>query len=234
MRFLDLDLDFFLNYNAYYSGSDSGRLGPEYRPWSASRVQHFLEDRCGLSPDSPLQGRTLESHDRVLEFWHMLIESGNLSVPFEVIHIDAHPDLWVGRGVYLTSGLLRISTEGRSKLLKIKTVHAGNYLTFAIAYGWIASLVWVTLRKHLKTQPKWDADARSILKQLEKITGEGSPVQDLPVVKRESGIPFNVVPWNNFKTNETFDYIALSKSPSFTPHESDELIPIIEAYMKQI
>ena len=234
MRCLDLDLDFFLNSNAYYSGSDSGRLGSEYQPWSTLKVRRFLEDRCGLSPDIPVLGRTVESHDSVLDFWYMLIESGGLSVPFEVIHIDAHPDLWVGGGLYLTSGFLHINSEDSLAMLKKKPVHAGNYLTFAIAYGWIASLVWVTLRKHLKTLPVWDGDARSILIQLKKIKDEGSPVRDSPLAEKEFGVPYQVLPWNRFKTSEPFDYLALSRSPSFTPRESDELIPVIEQYMKQI
>jgi hypothetical protein len=234
MRFLDLDLDFFLNYNAYYSGSDNGRLGPEYKPWSASRVQHFLEDRCGLSHNRPVRGRTLESHESVLDLWHTLIESGNLSIPFEVVHIDAHPDLWVGGGLYLTSGFLHINSADGPAMLKNKPVHAGNFLTFAIAYGWIASLIWVTLSRHLKALPKWDGDARSILVRLKKIKDESAPMRYSPTIEKEFVVPFKVLPWNNFRTGEAFDYIALSRSPSFTPHESDNIVPVIAAYMKQI
>jgi hypothetical protein len=234
MRFLDLDLDFFPNKNAYFSGSNSRRLGSEYKPWNVSRVQHFLEDRCGLSLDAPVQGRTVESHDGVLDFWRMLIESSRLRIPFEVIHIDAHPDMWAGVVLYLTPDFLHIDLERGLAMLKRKHVHSGNYLTFAIVYGWIASLVWVTPREHLKSPPKWDADARSILIQLKKRKGEDSPNRGFPVAERESGIPFKILPWNKFKTSETFDYIALSRSPNFTPPESDGLVPIIEGYMKQI
>ncbi len=234
MRFLDLDLDFFLNENAYSSGCDGGRLGPEYKPWSVAKVRHFLEDRCGLSPDAPVQGRTVESHDGVLDFWRTLIESGGLRVPFEVIHIDAHPDLWVGGGLYLTSEFLHVDSERVLAMLKRKHVHSGNYLTFAIAYGWVGSLVWIPLRKHLKDLPKWDGDARSGLIQLKKRKGESSPIRDLPMVERERGVPFKILPWHKFRTSETFDYIALSRSPNFTPPESDELIPIVEGYMRQI
>ena len=234
MRFLDLDLDFFLNDNAYSSGHDSGRLGLEYKAWSASRVRRFLEERCGLSPDTPVQGRTIESHEGVLDFWRSLIKSGGLRVPFEVIHVDAHPDLWVGDVLYLTSGLLHIESERGLEVLKRKLIHAGNYLTFAIASGWLASLIWVPLRQHLKARPKWDGDARSILIQLNKIRGKGSPGRHLSVMEREHGVPFKVIPWHKFSTRETFDYIALSKSPNFTPPESDALIPVIEGYMRQI
>ena len=234
MRCLDLDLDFFLNKNAYFSGSDNVRLGSEYKPWSASKVRHFLEARCGLSPETPVQGRTVESHDGVLDFWRMLIESSRLRIPFEVIHIDAHPDLWVGGGMYLTSGLLYLDSERGLEMLKKKPVHPGNYLTFAIAYGWVASLVWVTLRDYLKGLTKWDADARSILSQFKKRKNESSPIRDLPVAERKPGIPFKILSWNKFRTSETFDYIALSRSPDFTPPESDALVPIIEEYMRQI
>ena len=234
MRFLDLDLDFFLNKNAYCSGSDGGRLGSEYKPWSISKVRHFLEDRCGLSPSAPLQGRTVESHGGVLDFWRMLIESSRLRTPFEVIHIDAHPDLWVGGGLYMTSGFLYVDSQRGLAILKRKHVHSGNYLTFAIAHGWVGSLAWIPLLKHLKDLPKWDGDARTASIQSKKSKGETSRIRDLPMVERERGVPFKILPWYKFRTSEAFDYMVLSRSPDFTPPESDVLVTLIEGYMKQI
>ena len=234
MRFLDLDLDFFLNKNAYYSGYDGERLGSDYKPWSVSRVRHFLEDRCGLSQDAPVQGRTVESHDGVLDFWHTLIESSKLKVPFEVIHIDAHPALWVGGGMYLASAFLHIDSGRVLAMLERKHVHSGNYLTFAIVYGWVGSLVWIYLRKHSKDLPKWDGDARYGLMQLNRREGKSSSIRDLSSVERECGVPFKILPWHKFRTSEPFDYIALSRSPNSTPTESDRLITVVEGYMKQI
>ena len=234
MRFLDLDLDFFLNKNAYSSGDEGRRLGLGYKPWSAYRVRRFLEGRCGLSHYAPVQGRTIETHDGIIDFWNTLIESSRLKIPFEVIHIDAHPDLWVGGGLYQASGFLHIDPERGQAMLKGKHVHPGNYLTFAIAFGWIGSLVWVPLLKRSRDLSKWDADARSILMQLKKRKAERSPSRDLPAVKKDPGVFYKILPWNTFRTNETFDYMALSKSPNFTPPESDVLIPVIEGYMKQI
>jgi len=234
MRFLDLDLDFFLNENAYYSGYDGGRLSSEYKPWSVPKVRRFLEHRCSLSPDVPVQGRTVGSHDEVLDFWGTLVESGGLNIPFEVVHIDAHPDLWLGDGLSMRSEFLCVDSERGLANLKKKQINSGNYLTFAIAYGWVGSLVWVPLREHLKDLPKWDADARSILRLRKKKNLESSPIRDLPGIEREHGVPFKIIPWQRFRTRETFDYVALSKSPSFTPPESDRLIVVIERYMKQI
>ena len=164
----------------------------------------------------------------------MLIESGRLSIPFEVIHIDAHPDLWAGNGLSLTSEFLCVDSERGLANLGKKHVHSGNYLTFAIAYGWVDSLVWIPLRARLKDMPEWDADARSILRQLKKRKCESSPIRDLSRVERERSVPFKILAWQRFRISETFDYIALSRSPNFTPRESDKLLPVIEEYMQQI
>lgn len=227
MRILDLDLDFFLNANAYLSRHDSGRLGKEYKPWSAPKVRRFLEDRCGLSPGAPVQGRTVEKHDGVLDFWRTLIKSGSLSTPFDLVHIDAHPDIWVGSTLHLAAGRLYVEPLKGPAILKKKDIHAGNYLTFAIAYGWVASLVWIPLLKRMKDKPVWDGDARSALKK----RTEGN---DGITVARESGVPFEILPWRKFRAAEKFDYIALSRSPDFTPPESDRLIKVVEDYIKQI
>jgi hypothetical protein len=234
MRFLDLDLDFFLNKNAYQSGFNGERLGAEYQPWSTTRVRNFLENRCGLSPEIPVQGRTVTSHDDVLAFWQSLIKSGKLKIPFEVIHIDAHPDLWVGQGMYLTPEYLHVDRKSGRAMLKLKHIHPGNYLTFAIVYGWVGSLVWVPLLKYWTRLPPWDADARSIMIQLKKSKGEASAAPQISDTLKERNIHFEILPWEKFRTRAMFDYIALSKSPDFTPPESDRLITLVEGYMKQI
>lgn len=232
MRFLDLDLDFFLNDNAYYSGSDSGRLGSKYKIWTVVKVRHFLERRCNLSHNNLVPGRTVETHDELIDFWHTLIESGVLRVPFEVIHIDAHPDLTVSSGLYETSGLLHIDSEHRLEILKRKDLHSGNYLTLAIAYGWIASLLWVPLHQTMEDLSQKYDNAGLGLVQFKGRKNRKSPKEDLSVVEWKSGVPFKILPWRKFRTSEPFDYMALSRSSSFTPPESDALIPVVEWYMR--
>jgi len=229
MRFLDLDLDFFLNDNPYCSKAGSGRLGPEYKPWNVSKVRHFLEGRCFLSHNTPVPGRTVESHDRVIDFWLELIESGGLRVPFEVIHIDAHPDISVRNALFLRSGSLYIDPKRRLGMLEREQVHSGNYLTFAIAHGWIASLVWIPLSKTLKDLPRWPRDVR-----FDKNRGGDSLATDTSTIEFKSGVLYKILPWYRFKTSGNFDYMALSRSANFTPPESDALVPIIEGYMRQI
>ena len=94
--------------------------------------------------------------------------------------------------------------------------------------------MWIALCKRVRNPPTWDADARSCLAQLRKKKGESSFIGDSPISEREPGVPFRVLPWYKFRTSETFDYIELSRSPDFTPPESDGLIAVIEEYMEQI
>jgi hypothetical protein len=234
MRFLDLDLDFFLNKNAYAHGHIQGRLGPDYEPWSVYRVRRFLEKRCRLSTGVSIPGRTVKNHDEVLQFWRLLIKSGQLTVPFDVVHVDAHPDIWVGGGIYLTPGYLHVHPERELAILKKKPVHEGNFLTFALARGWVGSLVWVPLVKHGKEQPPWDGDARAVNERLKGKQHWAYAIKSNTGVNKEIVIPYEILPWNKFAATEPFDYMALSRSPGFTPPGSDGLVAVIERYMEPI
>ena len=218
MRFLDIDLDFFLNRNAYYSGDDALRLGEEYKPWPHSRVRRFLETRCGLSREEPVVGRVIESHDLVVRFWQDLIDSGNLKVPFEVVHVDAHPDLSVKGGLYLISNRLYVDPGENPAMFEEDCVHSGNYLTFAIARGWLASLVWIPLDRSLADPNHRGGELRHAGKRFNEIRG----------------VPFKVLSWHNFRTRKPFDYMILSRSPAFTPCASDALVPVFESYVERI
>jgi hypothetical protein len=232
MRFLDLDLDFFLNQNAYAHGHIQGRLGPEYIPWTVYRVRRFLEGRCGLFPDALLPGRIVKNHDEVIGFWRTLIKSGALTTPFDVVHIDAHPDMWVGGGLYLTPGCLHVQPDRELAVFKMKPAHEGNFLTFALARGWVRSLVWVPLRKISEQHPIWDADARTVKARFHRKTSVKSTVKNPSALEKELEIPYRILPWNRFRIHEPFDFMALSRSPGFTPPRSDALIEVIESYMK--
>ncbi|MFC1906927.1 UPF0489 family protein [Chloroflexota bacterium] len=235
MQFLDLDLDFFLDDITYGGNSDSERLGSEYKPWSISRVRRFLENRCGLSFEQPVPGRTVYDHDEIFDFWSELIKSTRLQAPFEVTHVDAHSDLWLGGGIYMVSEFLHINVEDRLVRLKREKVDSGNYLAFALACRWVKSLVWVPLRKNFDDLPSWDFNRKSSLIQMKKRECiNGLPIRDLPVVGSEPAIPLKIIPWRQFTAQGPFKYLGLSRSPSFTPLDSDELVPVIEEYMTKI
>jgi arginase family enzyme len=94
MRFLDIDLDAFLNSVAYYR-NDEGRLDAEaYQPWAEARLRDFLERQCGLSTVNPIPGWFVEEHDGAFDVMRALVGHGNRSL--EVVHVDAHADLGLG------------------------------------------------------------------------------------------------------------------------------------------
>ena len=96
MRILDLDLDYFLDEVASISYEDKRQPSQEYKVWNASVVVDFLEEKCGFSKVSPIEGRIVDHHDEAFDFFFELIQNGNLIIPFEIVHIDAHSDLGFG------------------------------------------------------------------------------------------------------------------------------------------
>ena len=97
MRVLDIDLDFFLADCCEPAPAGTRPDAAGHEPWQAEKVRGFLEKNCGLNTKRKIPGRVFETHDGALQFWQELIAAGQLSVPFEVTHIDAHSDLGIGR-----------------------------------------------------------------------------------------------------------------------------------------
>lgn len=247
MHVLDLDLDFFLNNVAYFKDDHDKRLDSKlYKPWIKSQVRSFLEKKCGLSVPTPLKGRTVDHHDGAFDFWRYLIENNKISIPFDVTHVDSHNDLGLGDSgyCYLMSDLLHIDPKDRPYMLQRSKIEPGNFLAFAIACRWIANINWVhhpgqrdgLLIYHFK-----DYDTKSGLIQLKKLERNVFDDHSMTLLRKkptilsvEPVVAFKKTSWKSFKAIVPFDYVVLSKSPGFTPAESDELIPIIESYMKLI
>lgn len=155
MRILDLDMDYFMTRVASDVGENIiDRLDEDFygdAVWSEAQVRAFLENNLGLSIDDPLPGRIVVGHNEALYFWKELIQQGNLTTPFEVIHVDSHADLGCGYDTehFLRTKLLKWPPEERPN----HSLHTncfgkkcaegiGDYLLFAIAYRWISSLTY--------------------------------------------------------------------------------------------
>lgn len=149
MKILDLDLDFFLNKIAYNVDDASGqRLSPEeYLVDSKEKVKLFLENQCGLSLVNKVPGKVVMHHNEALYVWNEMIKNRLLRKPFSITHVDAHPDLWFGdRSItYIMTELTRLPLVNRNYIEDIdeSQIKCGNYLTFAIALGWVESLEFV-------------------------------------------------------------------------------------------
>jgi hypothetical protein len=165
-----------------------------------------------------LPGRTITEHSALIAFWSELIESGRLEVPFEVVHVDAHPDFAIKGVLRLRCGYLSVQ-RGFTEF-DAGDLDSGNYLTLAIANGWLSSLLWVKL----------DA-ARTFAPVKTKPRGE-EEITALPA--RAAEVAFGCMECSEFRVSKRFDYMVLSKSPEFTLVKSDLLVPVIEEYMNKI
>ena len=100
MRVLDLDMDYFMKSVATFIGeSETDRLPEDdYGDyvWTEREVRDFLENNLGLSKGNKIRGRVVAGHNESLFFWRELIEKGELTTPFDVIHVDSHADLDLG------------------------------------------------------------------------------------------------------------------------------------------
>jgi len=229
---------------AYFFAVEDKRLPPaDYSSWDKQEVRTFLEENCGLSLDNRCPGRIIQHHDEAFDFWLELVKLGHIEVPFEVVHIDGHADLGNGDAgyTYLMSELLHLEPADRPLLVDRSQILEGNYLAFAIACRWISKIEYVKHPKSGNDLPSHhfkDYDKQSGFIQLKKLEKgafhSGFSVKDLPVLKLEPSVPFQAIDCWNFRATHKFDYMVLSKSPRYTPPESDTLVPLIGEYIDPI
>jgi hypothetical protein len=246
MRILDVDLDYFLDNIALDCSSAGDRLNErEFVPWPAERVRTFLEQRCGLSTDTPVPGKYVIHHDEAFHWWRNLIEEGALTTPFEVVHVDAHADLGAGMfsfsKSYVCFDLLHRPPEHRVNPEEGgMKMNAGNYLLIAIACRWLSKLVYVMHPKNnLEDCEEWmftdfGEDAWTLsLPKLRKPTMM-IPGMTLTPLDREPPVKFIPTVETHFMNDGTFDFMVLCQSPGFTPQAADSLIPVILEYMQPV
>ena len=231
MRVLDLDLDFFL--------SDCCPLAaPGARPdegcaaaWEAERVDAFLQAHCGLHKERPLPGRIFDTHDQALDFWQQMMESGRLSAPFTVVHVDAHADLAIGPPGpdFVLKAVLTKDVSSRPALASYrsgKKLDEANYLLFALGFRWIDDLTLVRIER---SKP----DIPPVLRSGENALRLASDIARLMEAKhgREPSVPLHVVDdWRAYRGG-AFDFITLARSPRYAPRSADALVPVIQAYI---
>lgn len=243
-RVLDLDLDAFVYGSVHWRERNGPRLDPdEYPPWDVGRVLSFLESNCGL--DGPLPGCAVEHHGDVFFRWKEAIDSGVLTPPFEVVHVDAHADLGLGDCgyMYLLTELLREPVERRrSPRVGDDALGDGNYLCFAIAAGWISDLRFVIGGR--RDDPEDDVmtyrwQPGDLLPYLFEDFDFGTRTIRLPTLERKNleenlistdrlkplalgtPVPFDWLLWHEFRADQAFDFVCLARSPAFTPEASD-------------
>lgn len=201
----------------------------------------FLRDRCGLK--SALPGRAVEEHSEVFGAWRDGIDAGLLMPPFSVTHVDAHADLGLGdcSWMYLLSEVVfqplderRYPREGDDGL------NEGSWLSFAVACRWVRDLTYVFRNPegrprdlHAPVMKEWNTrsgavqlaavDKQNVLRVCD-LSGQAPPVEHF-----EPEVPLECVPWERFQAEEAFDFVYLTRSPTYTPPESDPLFELIRS-----
>lgn len=245
---MDIDLDFFLS--EITRRSDTRVVDPRLRVWSESDTRRFLEVQCRLDANAPPHGILCTHHHEVFSHWKRLIAAGELTVPFDVTHIDAHADLGLGLNdcsyIYVFSELLHQPLDHRSspKIGSRYGLAEGNFLTFAIACRWIRELTYVHHpellvpdRIDIGDQMFKDFDSRSGYLQLKCYRPEdlADPFRDLRHISPlalEPEVPLITVNGSQFAATAPFDLAFLTQSPDYTPAAADRLIPVIREYLR--
>lgn len=142
---LDLDLDFFVWPVVHSPEGDDRPSARDFTVWRPDKIRKFLETRCALKADRKIPGHEMSEHHDAFFTWRRWLREGILSAPFDILHVDAHADLWTPGGWrYLVTELLALSVDARSDpRIGTDGINEGNYLSFAIANRWVRSLTYV-------------------------------------------------------------------------------------------
>lgn len=239
IRVLDLDLDFFLDEIAHWITGNKRLDGIDFVPWTEAQVRVFLENSCGLSINTPCNGRVVTHHDEAFYFWRELIEKGLLKIPFEIVHIDAHSDTGLGDlgWSYIMGTLLHQEPKDR---YYPDYLGPGNYLAYALACRWVYNLKFIL-------HPKWSDDllwnhlkdyTREIgyfqLKKYNPNDLDPDKLRNTVPLSLEPEVPYETIPYAKYVEQNMFDYVVLSHSPNYTPETADKLIQVIKEYLVEV
>ena len=244
MRVLNLALDLFVNPIAVWAGLAPNRLPDDrFRVWDPDLVRRFLEERCGLRVDAPVEGTVVDSHEGALAVWREWIERGELKTPFDLVHMDAHSSLGGGDEgwFYVLTELLALPPTKRLEHADFVRVMPENYLLFAAAFGWIREMTFVA-------HHTWSPDVLDLLYEERGADGSGTirlgrydrlllgPAlemgTDLPSpLAMDPPFALRVLGPGDYQERGPFDRIVVSRSPSYTPPGADTLLPTIEDYL---
>lgn len=155
MRFLDIDLDFFLSDIPTFSGAHDERL-PDglVDVWDDERVRAFFEESLGLSGSNRVEAMFVERHDGVLDIMLGRLRPNSYQEDNSIVHVDSHADL--GFGTNTVSRLIGMSCHAldwrRSIPLEVYRnydeetrgeLDETNYLLYAIFLELISSIDYV-------------------------------------------------------------------------------------------
>lgn len=228
MRVLDLDLDLFCSAPCALAAPGC-RPGPEEaEPWEADRFRGFLESCCGLTRSDPIPGRVFETHDSALELWRE-----HASVPLDVVHCDMHSDLGIGRPgpAFVLESVITRPVGDRVRIAGYRSerkLDEANYLLFALAFRWIASLTNVRSPASLPDEPSFCTPGAIRL-----VSSVGRLIPSLDF--REPAVPYRVLrDPEALRPEGRFELASLAVSPRYAPSSLDSLIDVFREYIREV
>jgi hypothetical protein len=232
MKFLNLDLDFFLGDIAHDRRSLTLRVSKkQYEPWSEQAVREFLERQCGLSRQSRIVGRFAIHHNAVFDYWRCLMKAALSGAQIDLTHVDAHGDFisLCDKGVlFIREALLHHRPDQRLYVIDRSRHHVtlANYMSFAVACRWIERIEFVI-------RPRWKGDIFDDL--FHRHDGRLDPgLIELRShsngLEAEPTVPITYTPTANF-SKAGYTRAFLCQSPNYTPSTADAFIPIFEDYI---
>jgi hypothetical protein len=139
---LDVDFDYCIRPTCTRGYADRARLQSGAAIWlGAAELAGWLDSRGLLRRDS--FAGAVESHEQVLPIWVRLVESGVLRVPFDVLHVDAHPDLMDLDPALAAS----LDAAPRVDGVWLARARPGDFLQFAVRLGWV-DRIWMLFPDH--------------------------------------------------------------------------------------
>jgi hypothetical protein len=228
---IDLDLDIFVHPPVEF-GQDSDERAPsgKHKPSPRSFVEFFYQYQLQLMRSPRTKGAIFDFHEQSYQWWRQLILAGQLKVPFEVVHIDAHDDLLSG---IETTYFFEEWTATLDKMKELPPrLNSANYLGHAVSNGWLSALTWVRRTDTTAKPIPWifkDFSSRSELLETKHFSkgGVAAAAQLLldgrmpRNVRVDIQTPFREIQFGEYRIARPADLVFVARSPSFTPIESD-------------
>lgn len=232
MIVLDIDMDYFLKN---ISKKNYERLDENFpEKWAKEEIIKFLENNLGLNRNNRIPGFIVTHHHDAMKKWKFLIDNNKLSIPFEIVHIDSHSDLWGNnRQEYYNqmNSLKKIFQLRELIAFKNNYINEGNYLLFAIWFNWIDKITYCA-------NPAYDLPDihNCIFKENTEFYGDKNDENlTIQLSPNEKEVNFRFLKeLDSMRNFGKYDYIIFSKSPDYTPKSLDFAIEIIKDYIDAI
>ena len=159
---LDIDLDYAMGESCYATTAQGRRDLHALNSVSIARFERLL-DTLKFWEDS--DGLAFETHTVTAKVWESLILNGTLKPPFDVIHVDAHHDIY-----------LAAKHNGPRP-----SIHCGNYPIPFLRSNLIDKFTWVA-----PNACGWDGDHDRFPRRVRRIASAGLAGKVTRVLKQRS------------------------------------------------